>query len=80
MGDWYYLGKHYRPSIRHWGNSVLGKTLTLELTPITSQTRCFIEEAYRPDFTDKESYAEVTSFKAIPMYRVAFADGGTDLH
>jgi hypothetical protein len=72
IGDWYYIGMHYRPSILHWGKQVLGKTISFELTPLTAQTPCFIEEAYRPDFTLKPSYAEINEVKAIPVYRVSF--------
>lgn len=71
IGDWYYIGMHYRPSILHWGRQVLGKTLSFELTPLTAQTPCFIEEAYRPDFSLKPSYAEINAVKAIPVYRVS---------
>jgi len=72
IGDWYYIGKHYRPSLLHWGEQVLGKTVSFELTPLTPQTKCFLEEEYRPDFSVKNAYAEINSLKAIPMYRISF--------
>lgn len=72
IGDWYYIGMHYRPSLLHWGKQVLGKTISFELTPLTAQTQCFIEKEYRPDFSKKQAYAEIKSVKAIPVYRVSF--------
>lgn len=74
IGDWYYIGKHYRPSLLHWSKQaqVLGKTISFELTPLTDQTQCYMEEEYRPDFSVKEVYAEIESIKAIPMYRISF--------
>ncbi len=72
IGDWYYIGKHYRPSLLHWGKQVLGKTISFELTPLTNQTQCYIEKEYRPDFSVKQAYAEISSIKAIPVYRISF--------
>lgn len=72
IGDWYYIGAHYRPSLLHWGREVLGKTISFELTPLTDQTKCFIEREYYPDFSVKKSYAEINSVKAIPLYRISF--------
>lgn len=72
IGDWYYIGMHYRPSLLHWGRQVLGKTISFELTPLTTQTQCFIEKEYRPDFSLKQAYAEISSVKAIPVYRISF--------
>ncbi|HYQ57558.1 MAG TPA: beta-galactosidase [Draconibacterium sp.] len=72
IGDWYYIGKHYRPSLLHWSKEVLGKTISFELTPLTNETECFIEEEYLPDFSIKQSYAEIESMKAIPVYRISF--------
>ena len=74
IGDWYYSGEPYRPSIQHWGTENLGKTITLDLTPITAQTHCYIEERFRPDFSAKPAYAEVRSVGAIPLYRVLFTN------
>jgi len=71
IGDWYYIGPHYRPSLLHWGKDVVGKTISFELTPITDQTQCFIEKEYLPDFSVKKSYAEIDSIKAIPVYRIS---------
>lgn len=70
LGDWYYYGPHYRPSLLHWGKQVLGKTISFELTPLTDQTKCFIENKYRPDFSVKRSYAEIESIRTIPVYRI----------
>jgi hypothetical protein len=72
IGDWYYIGSHYRPSVLHWGKQVLGKTISFELTPLTAQTQTFIEDRYRPNFSVKPSYADINSVKAIPVYRVSF--------
>jgi len=72
IGDWYYIGKHYRPSLLHWGEQVIGKSISFELTPLTDQTQCYIEKEYRPDFSVKQAYAEIDSVKAIPMYRISF--------
>ena len=70
IGDWYYIGKDYRPSLRHWGSVVIGKIISFELTPLTAQTQCYIENEYRPDFSIKQAYAEIDGVKAIPMYRI----------
>jgi len=72
IGDWYYIGEHYRPSILHWGKQVLGNSIKFELTPITAETESFIEEEFLPDFSVKQSYSEISSLKAIPVYRVSF--------
>jgi hypothetical protein len=72
IGDWYYIGSHYRPSVLHWGKQVLGKTISFELTPLTAQTQCYIEDKYRPDFSVKSSYADINGVKAIAVYRVSF--------
>jgi hypothetical protein len=70
IGDWYYLGKPYRPSIRHWGKEVLSQPIMLELTALTAEAPCFIEERYCPDFNKKPAYAEIRDIKAVPLYRV----------
>ena len=70
IGDWYYNGKSYRPSLRHWGQDVLGQTITFELTPLTAETECFIEDRYRPDFTVRQAYREIRQVKAVPQYRI----------
>ncbi|MDD4821749.1 MAG: beta-galactosidase [Bacteroidales bacterium] len=72
IGDWYYIGAHYRPSLLHWGRQVVGKTISFELTPLTDKTQCFIEKEYLPDFSVKKSYAEIDSVRAIPVYRISF--------
>jgi hypothetical protein len=72
IGDWYYIGMHYRPSLLHWGKQVLGKNISFELTPLTAQTQAFIEKEYLPDFSVKPSYADINSIKAIPVYRISF--------
>lgn len=72
IGDWYYIGAHYRPSLLHWGRQVVGKTISFELTPLTDKTQCFIEKEYLPDFSAKKSYAEIDSVRAIPVYRISF--------
>jgi hypothetical protein len=71
IGDWYYIGSHYRPSVLHWGKQVLGNTILFELTPLTAQTQCFIEDKYQPDFSVKPAYAEINGIKAIPVYRIS---------
>jgi hypothetical protein len=72
VGDWYYIGSHYRPSVLHWGKEILGKTISFELTPLTAQTQTYIEDRYRPNFSVKPSYADINSVKAIPVYRISF--------
>ncbi|MBN1973812.1 MAG: beta-galactosidase [Sedimentisphaerales bacterium] len=73
IGDWYYIGQDYRPSLLNWGKQVLGKTISFELTPLTKQTQCFIEDKFRPDFSVKQAYAQISSITAIPMYRITFS-------
>jgi hypothetical protein len=51
IADWIYYGPHFRPSLRHWGQNVLGKKLEIRINPITPQTKCYIEPKYRPDFS-----------------------------
>ena len=80
IGDWYYIGKDYRPSLRHWGSDVLAKTISFELTPLTAQTQCYIEDEYRPDFSAKQAYAEIDSVKAIPLYRIRFSSVSNNAH
>jgi hypothetical protein len=70
IGDWYYYGPHYRPSLRHWAADAIGKKLEIELQPLTPDVRTFIEDRYRPDFTAKKSYAELRSVTATPLYRI----------
>ena len=69
LGDWYYLGLPYRPSLRHW-KEVMGKILTFKLTPLRAQSGCYLEPRFRPDFTRQSSYAEIRDIRAIPVYRV----------
>jgi hypothetical protein len=72
IGDWYYIGPHYRPSLRHWSEQAIGKTLRIELQPITADTQVFIEERFRPDFTNTKSHAEIRGVTATPLYRMIF--------
>ena len=72
IGDWYYLGPHYRPSLLHWGKEVLGKPISFDLTPLTAQTQTYIEPRYRPDFAAKPAYAQINGVKATPVYRLSF--------
>jgi hypothetical protein len=78
IGDWYYIGPHYRPSLRHWGEHAIGTKLDVELQPITPNTQVFIEDRFRPDFTSKMSYAEIRGVAATPMYRIQFGFTGQD--
>lgn len=78
IGDWYYYGPHYRPSLRHWGEDAVGKQLKIELQPLTSDARVFIEDRFKPDFTTKASYAEIRSVTATPLYRILLNAVQTD--
>jgi hypothetical protein len=68
IADHFYYGPSWRPSLRHWGNRVLGTTLTLEIDPITPKTKCYLEPSARPDFSRSKSVADVRSFRVEPQY------------
>jgi hypothetical protein len=74
IADWIYHGPHFRPSLRHWGQDVLGSKLGIELDTITSKTTCYIEPEYKPDFSKRSSIAEIDSIKAMPQYRVIISE------
>lgn len=70
IGDWYYIGPHYRPSLRHWGDAAIGRELTIELTPITPQTQVYLEDRFRPDFSIEQSIARIDAVTPVPVYSV----------
>ncbi|MHC5118156.1 MAG: hypothetical protein ACYSQY_14045, partial [Planctomycetota bacterium] len=74
IADWIYHGPGFRPSLRHWGKDVLGSKLGIEIDPITSETKCYIEPEYKPDFSKRSSIAEIDSIKTIPQYRVILSE------
>ena len=76
LADHFYYGPSWRPSLRHWGERALGKTLTLEIDPITPETKCYLEPAARPDFaTLGERIAIVRSFRVEPQCETVLRAG-----
>jgi beta-galactosidase len=69
LADHYYYGPEWRPSLRHWKEKALGKTLELTITPITPDTWCYLEPEARPDFSQSESIAQIRAFSVQPQYR-----------
>lgn len=74
IADWIYHGPHFRPSLRHWGQDILGSKLEIKIDPITSETKCYIEPEYKPDFSKRNSIAEINSIKTIPQYRIILSE------
>ena len=74
IADWIYHGPHFRPSLRHWGQNILGSKLEIKIDPITSETKCYIEPEYKPDFSKRNSIAEINSIKTIPQYRIILSE------
>jgi hypothetical protein len=78
LADHYYFGPAWRPSLRHWGPRVLGKTLTLEIKPLWNDSWCYLESEARPDFSGRESIAEIQSFTVEPQYRLVLTAEATE--
>lgn len=78
IGDWYYYGPHYRPSLRHWGDAAIGKRLEIALQPITPDAQIYIEDRFRPDFSTKKSHAEIQGVTATPLYRLLLSPGSAE--
>lgn len=70
FSDYIYYGPHFRPSVKHWGTDILDTKVKIKSSPISSETKCYIEPMYRPDFSKQDTYSDINKITPLPQYRV----------